>query len=78
MDLTLLLKRNDYEQLILDVPMEKNFLFANVLDEIDEKRLFIESLSKKGLSLKYLSNDTITLEDTLEKWLANFRNAILL
>lgn len=69
MDFTLLLKRNDYEQLILDVPVEKNFLFAYVLDESDEKILFIESLArKKGLSLKYLSaNDTITPEDTLEK-----------
>ena len=65
----MLLKRNDYEQLILDVPVEKNFLFAYVLDESDEKILFIESLArKKGLSLKYLSaNDTITPEDTLEK-----------
>lgn len=48
MDPTLLLKRNNCEQFILDVPVEKNFLFAYVLDESDEKRLFLESLAKKG------------------------------
>lgn len=52
------------------------FVFAYILDMTDEKRQMAENTAKTlGCGVRYLSADKVKKEDTIEKWLANFRDA---
>lgn len=51
-------------------------MFAYILDMTDEKRQMAENTAKTlGCGVRYLSADKVKKEDTIEKWLANFRDA---
>ena len=77
LDPTMLLDKEDYLELCKDVPrIEESFVFAYILDMTDEKRKMAEQTARqKGCVVKYLSSDKVKEEDTIEKWLANFRDA---
>lgn len=76
LDPTLLLNRNDYENLCTDVPViEKNALCAYILDLNDKIKQKLETIAnEKGLNLKIVSADNnCTL--TVPEWIAMFRDA---
>ena len=77
LDPTMLLKKEDYIEVCKDVPESKEpFVFAYILDMTDEKRRMAELVAKQtGCSVRYLTADKVKAEDTIEKWLANFRDA---
>ena len=77
LDPTMLLKKEDYLDLCKDVPESNEpSVFAYILDMTDEKRKMAEQIAKTlGCSVLYLSADKVKKEDTIEKWLANFRDA---
>ena len=77
LDPTMLLKMEDYLDLCKDVPISKEpFVFAYILDMTVEKRKMSELAAKEfGCGVKYLSADKVKEGDTIEKWLANFRDA---
>lgn len=77
LDPTMLLDKEDYLELCKDVPrIEESFVFAYILDMTDAKRKMAEQTAKQlGCGVKYLSSDKVKEEDTIEKWLANFRDA---
>lgn len=77
LDSTMLLKKEDYIEVCKDVPESKDpFVFAYILDMTDEKRKMAEQPAKTlGCGERYLSADKVKKEDTIEKWLANFRDA---
>lgn len=77
LDPTMLLKKEDYNELCEDVPESKYpFVFAYILDMTDEKCKMAEQTAKTlGCNVRYLSADKVKKEDTIEKWLANFRDA---
>ena len=52
------------------------FVFAYILDMTDEKLKMAEQTAKTlDCSVRYLTADKVKEEDTIEKWLANFRDA---
>ena len=77
LDPTMLLKKEDYVEVCKNVPESKEpFVFAYILDMTDEKRRMAEQTAKTlGCVVRYLSADKVKKEDTIEKWLANFRDA---
>lgn len=77
LDPTMLLKKEDYIELCGDVSESKEpFVFAYILDMTDVKRQMAEKTAKTlGCGVRYLSADKVKKEDTIEKWLANFRDA---
>ena len=77
LDPTMLLKKEDYIEVCRNVPESKeSFVFAYILDMTDEKRKMADQAAKTlGCSVRYLSADKVKKEDTIEKWLANFRDA---
>ena len=77
LDPTMLLKRDDYLEVCKDVKKSKEFfVFAYILDMTDEKKAMAEKVAKTcGCSVKYLTADKVKEDDTIEKWLANFRDA---
>lgn len=76
-DPTMLLKKEDYIDVCKNEPESKEpFVFAYILDMTDEKCQMAEMTAKiLGYSVRYLSADKVKKEDTIEKWLANFRDA---
>lgn len=77
LDPTMLLKKEDYLELCKDEPQsEEPYVFAYILDMTDEKRAMAEQTAKTlGCSVLYLTAEKVKVEDTIEKWLANFRDA---
>lgn len=77
LDPTLLLHAEDYAQLISNVPKRKPFIFAYVLDNNEERiKAVIEFSKSRGLP--YLikgADDTLSDDDSIEKWLSYFRDA---
>lgn len=76
LDPTLLLDKDDYEQLCLDIPHEQGkFILVYILDMSPEKKVFIEALAQKmALPVKYYTSEKeIVL--SIEEWLAMFRDA---
>jgi len=77
LDPTMLLKKEDYLDVCKNVQMsETPFVFAYILDMTEEKREMAERTAKAvGCSVRYLTADKVKSDDTIEKWLANFRDA---
>lgn len=77
LDPTMLLKKEDYLEVCKDEPQSNEpFVFAYILDMTEEKRKMAEQTANRlGCGVKYLSSDKVKEEDTIEKWLANFRDA---
>ena len=77
LDPTMLLKKEDYIEVCKNEPESNEpFVFAYILDMTDEKRQMAEKTAKTlGCGVRYLSADKVKKEDTIEKWLANFRDA---
>jgi len=77
LDPTMLLKKEDYIDVCKNVPQsDKPFVFAYILDMTDEKRKMAEFVAKQqGCKVRYQTADKVTADDTIEKWLANFRDA---
>ena len=77
LDPTMLLKKEDYIDVCKNEPESNEpFVFAYILDMTDEKRQMAEKTAKTlGCGVRYLSADKVKKEDTIEKWLANFRDA---
>lgn len=77
LDPTLLLKKDDYLELCKDVTnSQAPFVFAYILDMTDDKQTMVEATAKTlGCGVRLLSAGKVKTEDTIEKWLANFRDA---
>ena len=77
LDPTLLLKKENYLAVCNNVPQNKKpFVFAYILDMNEDKRQMAEKVAKEhGCSVCYLTADKVKAEDTIEKWLANFRDS---
>lgn len=77
LDPTMLLKKEDYVEVCKNVPESKKaFVFAYILDMTDEKQNMAELIAKKqGCNVRFLTADKVKSNDTIEKWLANFRDA---
>lgn len=75
LDPTLLLDKEHYNKLCIDIPSEKGYLYAYILDQTAEDKIRLEEFAKsKGLKLKICSADSsCTL--TMEQWIAMFRDA---
>ena len=77
LDPTMLLKKEDYLELCKDEPCSQEpYMFAYILDMTNEKRAMAEhTASTLGCCVRYLTADKVKADDTIEKWLANFRDA---
>lgn len=77
LDPTMLLGKDDYMAVCKDVSVsEEPFVFAYILDTDEDKRKMAEQVAKRyGCNVRYLTADKVKGEDTIEKWLANFRDA---
>ena len=77
LDPTMLLKKEDYIEVCKNVPERKEpFVFAYILDMTNEKQNMAELIAKKqGCNVRFLTADKVKSNDTIEKWLANFRDA---
>ena len=78
LDPTLLLTYKEYNKLINNIPQEsKPTLFAYLLDVSEDKIMYVKTIAKKlGLSPRIKSaGNEISQTDSIEKWLANFRDA---
>lgn len=73
LDPTLLLSKEDYLQLCVNIPERKPFLLSYILDDNDEKRRFVNRIARtKGLEVV----DFYSLQDLgIEEWLSLFRDA---
>ena len=76
LDPTMLLDKEDYCKLCEAVPKcDKRFVFAYLLDKSPEKVKMAERVAKScGCEVKYITGK-VSAEDTIEKWLASFRDA---
>lgn len=78
LDPTLLLTVDDYNSLLNDIPIStEKYLFAYILDITDSKVEFLNKLAcEKKLSIIIKGADSDLLpNDSVEKWLAYFRDA---
>lgn len=77
LDPTMLLNKEDYIEVCKDVPhCKKPFVFAYILDMTDEKMTMAEQIAKHmQCNVQYLTAQKTKPDDTIEKWLANFRDA---
>lgn len=76
LDPTLLVSKNEYIKLCVDIPVVKErFLAAYVLDSSDEvDKIIAEEASRRGLIVRRYSADA-KAELTVEEWIAIFRDA---
>lgn len=76
LDPTMLLDKEDYLAVCKGESQHKEkFVFAYILDMTEEKREMAEQTSKKlGCDIRYLTAEKVQSYDTIEKWLANFRD----
>lgn len=77
LDPTLLLHKEDYEKVCRNVPKENPFLLVYVLVMTDELQAAVEKAKRQtGLPVKYIfAGDAMQPDDTMEGWLAAFRDA---
>lgn len=78
LDPTMLLTKDDYNKLIADIPISKeNYLLAYILDGDENKTSFIAKIAKeKRLTPIIIGADKeLKDSDSIEKWLAYFRDA---
>lgn len=77
LDPTMLLKKKDYLQLCKEKPINvERFIFAYILDMTDGKRRFIDKTAQiKNCKVLYLTADKVKRGDTIEGWMANFRDS---
>lgn len=78
LDPTLLLHRSQYEAVCTHIPQViKSYLSAYLLDMSDKNKQLVEEIAKqKQLSIKWMSADgDVKPTDTVEAWLASFRDA---
>lgn len=77
LDPTFLLKKDDYLELCKDVAQTaKPFVFAYILDMTEEKRkMAMHIASILNSTVIYLTADKTKAEDTIENWLAYFRDS---
>lgn len=77
-DPTLLLSANDYHTLIQHIERPTSpYLFAYILDQSKEKIEYIKNYAKaNNLDLIIKGSDSqLSVDDSIEKWIANFRDA---
>lgn len=76
LDPTLLLDRQDYEQICAEIPLNTSrFMAVYVLDSSLAKQNMIEKIAqKKGLKVKYFSAHH-NMKLSIEEWLSMFRDA---
>ncbi len=76
LDPTLLLEKNDYLMLCVDIPKSKeNFLAAYVLDDSSRVRdIYNKIAEERNLTVKYFAADT-RASLSIPEWLAMFRDA---
>lgn len=77
-DPTLLLTKEEYKQLLTHIPVPKvQYLFAYILDSSCEKIRYIKHCADEmGLEVRIKGADTnLSVDDSIENWLANFRDA---
>lgn len=77
LDPTMLLEKEDYLDVCKDVKIcEDSFVFGYILDMNENKRKMTEKVARTlGCCVKYLAADKVKEDDTIENWLANFRDA---
>ncbi len=77
LDPTMLLKKEDYIVVCKNVKKSNDpYVFAYILDMTDDKRKMAETVAKQlSCGVRYLTAEKVKAEDTVEKWLANFRDA---
>ena len=76
LDPTMLLDKEDYCRLCVAVPVSgRRFVLAYLLDKSAEKVKMAELVAKScGCEVKYIYGN-VSAEDTIENWLASFRDA---
>lgn len=77
-DPTLLLTAKEYNKLLMRMPESKSrYLFAYVLDKTEEKIKYVKRVAKDmGVDIVIKGADSqLAADDSIEKWLSNFRNA---
>ncbi|MBR2436330.1 MAG: polysaccharide pyruvyl transferase family protein [Alistipes sp.] len=77
-DPTMLLTADEYKKLTRDIPQSKTkYLFAYILDQSEEKIKYIQQAAERlGLKIVIKGSDSeLSVEDSIEKWIANFRDA---
>lgn len=77
LDPTMLLDKADYIKVCKDVPQTRDrFVFAYILDSTEDKKSMAERIADTlGCRVKYLTAEKVHEDDTIEKWLASFRDA---
>lgn len=77
LDPTLLLDASDYTVLCKDIPTREPFVFAYILDKSEDKlKQIMDFAKRKGLPYFIKSADgDVSMDDTIELWLSNFRDA---
>lgn len=77
LDPTLLLTKEDYQEVCIDVECKKPFVFAYILDESEKKVSEIKRFAAaKGLEYMIKSaGPKAEAKDTIEEWLSYFRDA---
>ena len=77
-DPTMLLTADDYKKLLAHIPESKSeYLFAYILDQTEEKIEYVMRYAENlGLEFIIKGADTkLSDDDSIENWLANFRDA---
>lgn len=77
-DPTLLLTAEDYNKLLVETPKAcEDYIFVYILDITDQKLSYVNEISQKmGLPVKIKSADNaLVQDDSIEKWLAHYRDA---
>ncbi|MBQ2958905.1 MAG: polysaccharide pyruvyl transferase family protein [Alistipes sp.] len=77
-DPTMLLTADEYKELVSHIPQSKTkYLFAYILDQTEEKIKYVKKIAK-GLGLELIikgSDSQVSADDSIEKWIVNFRDA---
>lgn len=77
LDPTFLLEKEHYMRLCMNIPISKNkIIVAYLLDQDEDKIKMTEFVAKKmECKVLFMSADSVKKEDSVEKWLACFRDA---
>lgn len=77
LDPTMLLTADDYKELCKQIPVRDPFVFAYILDADEKKMIEIQRFadSKQLPCVIMQANESITPDDSVEKWLSHFRDA---